>query len=467
LALRKNRMRLRFDDYVLDVARRELWRGAEPIAVEPQVFDLLLYLVQNPDRVVTKDELLRAVWDGRIVSDSAITNRINAARRAIGDSGNAQRLIRTVPRKGFRFIGAIEEFVDEPTRAAIPQRPPRRRGIASAFVVAAASASLGAAFAAFLLWPSAGSRWPLAVRPDPERAPITAPAGDLRLMSRLPLPALSNATNQLSAPVGLSDTATGLQRLLVTSDEAAPVHLNKTTAGTQTEPLRHEATQQRLAAHVAATAPPAANVTVTAPQAPVAPLYSREAGRPLERISYTGRYRVDENKFPAVPCTATRIASSAGGKCLRGYSGLDCDKAIDVVMYNIGSLSIEASTLIFDPYKLTATGLPSKWCSVAGHPAYDQQDFQDMNQVTRRGSNWHHFLSNGEDKSIEFADGRYNCVAVHKPGPKWQGGYVYMLHASICRTDAAVVRTEDVAYALNLLQLRQDDPVANLRTAGK
>jgi DNA-binding winged helix-turn-helix (wHTH) protein len=92
---------VRFDDYLLDVARRELWRGSELVVVEPQVFDLLAYLVQHPERVVTKDELLQAVWDGRIVSESAITNRINAARRAIGESGKAQRLIRTVPRKAF------------------------------------------------------------------------------------------------------------------------------------------------------------------------------------------------------------------------------------------------------------------------------------------------------------------------------------------------------------------------------
>ena len=90
-----------------------------------------------------------------------------------------------------------------------------------------------------------------------------------------------------------------------------------------------------------------------------------------------------------------------------------------------------------------------------------------MNQVTRRGGNWHSFSSNGEDKSIEFSDGRRNCVAVHRPGPKWQGGYVYMLHASICRTDTAAVRPDDIASALSLLQIRQDDPVANLRTAGR
>ena len=81
-------MRLRFDDHLLDVARRELWRGSEPVVVEPQVFDLLVYLVQHPERVVTKDELLQAIWDGRIVSESAITNRINAARRAIDASSH-------------------------------------------------------------------------------------------------------------------------------------------------------------------------------------------------------------------------------------------------------------------------------------------------------------------------------------------------------------------------------------------
>jgi DNA-binding winged helix-turn-helix (wHTH) protein len=94
-------MRLRFDDYLLDVARRELWRGSEPVVVEPQVFDLLVYLGQHPERVVTQDEPLQAVWDGRIVSESAITNRVNAARRAIGDSSEKQRLIRTVPRRDF------------------------------------------------------------------------------------------------------------------------------------------------------------------------------------------------------------------------------------------------------------------------------------------------------------------------------------------------------------------------------
>jgi TolB-like protein len=96
-----------FEDHVLDTDRRELRRGAQEIPVGPQVFDLLVYLVQNRERVVTKDDLLDAVWSGRFVSESNLTTRINAARKAIGDSGEEQRLIRTVPRKGFRFVGVV------------------------------------------------------------------------------------------------------------------------------------------------------------------------------------------------------------------------------------------------------------------------------------------------------------------------------------------------------------------------
>jgi pimeloyl-ACP methyl ester carboxylesterase/DNA-binding winged helix-turn-helix (wHTH) protein len=98
---------LHFDGYCLDVERRELRKGSELVAVEPQVFDLLGYLVANRDQVVSKDQVLAAVWEGRVVSESTLTSRINAARRAVGDSGAQQRLIRTIARKGFRFIGAV------------------------------------------------------------------------------------------------------------------------------------------------------------------------------------------------------------------------------------------------------------------------------------------------------------------------------------------------------------------------
>jgi DNA-binding winged helix-turn-helix (wHTH) protein len=76
-----------FDEFVLDTGRRELRGASGLVPVEPQVFDLLTYLIRNRDRVVSKDDILAAVWNGRVISESAMTTRINAVRKAIGDSG--------------------------------------------------------------------------------------------------------------------------------------------------------------------------------------------------------------------------------------------------------------------------------------------------------------------------------------------------------------------------------------------
>lgn len=118
-------MRLVFGEHLLDIERRELRSLGEPVALEPQVFDLLVYLVQNRDHVVSRDELVNAVWGGRVVSDSAITTRINAVRRAVGDSGSTQSIIRTLTRKGIRFIASVEEQdVPAPASASPPREPP-------------------------------------------------------------------------------------------------------------------------------------------------------------------------------------------------------------------------------------------------------------------------------------------------------------------------------------------------------
>ena len=100
-----------FDEYVLDTGTRELRHGTELVPLEPQVFDLLVLLIDNRDRVVSKDDVMASVWQGRIVSESTLGSRINAARKAVGDSGDRQKLIRTIARKGFRFVGALS---DEP-----------------------------------------------------------------------------------------------------------------------------------------------------------------------------------------------------------------------------------------------------------------------------------------------------------------------------------------------------------------
>ena len=115
-----------FEDFVLDPDRRELRRAGELVPVEPQVFELLHYLVCNRERVVSKDDVLDAVWNGRVVSELTLTSRINAVRRALGDSGGEQRLIRTVARKGLRFVGEVHE-PDKPA-TVVPSDPGRARG---------------------------------------------------------------------------------------------------------------------------------------------------------------------------------------------------------------------------------------------------------------------------------------------------------------------------------------------------
>ena len=109
-------MQFVFAGCVLDGDRREFTRHAEPVAMEPQVFDLLLYLLQNRDRVVSRDDLIASVWNGRIVSESTLSTRITAARKAIGDNGEGQILIKTYPRKGIRFVGdlAIDRPAERP-----------------------------------------------------------------------------------------------------------------------------------------------------------------------------------------------------------------------------------------------------------------------------------------------------------------------------------------------------------------
>ncbi|HEU5444635.1 MAG TPA: alpha/beta fold hydrolase, partial [Pseudolabrys sp.] len=111
-----------FDDFTLDCERRELHARGAIVPVEPQVFDLLVYLIENRDRVVSKDDLMASVWNGRVVSDSTLDSRINAVRKALGDSGGRQQFVRTIARKGFRFVGDVKN-ASAPRPAVAPARP--------------------------------------------------------------------------------------------------------------------------------------------------------------------------------------------------------------------------------------------------------------------------------------------------------------------------------------------------------
>ncbi|ORB68439.1 alpha/beta fold hydrolase [Mycolicibacterium tusciae] len=120
----------RFGQFVLDTQRYELRSGGESIRVEPQVFDVLTQLVSNAHRFVSKEELFDSVWGGRFVTEAALTSRIKAARRALGDDGESQRFIRTVRGRGYQFVGTLttdEPPAPAPQEIAVPDEPPPPR----------------------------------------------------------------------------------------------------------------------------------------------------------------------------------------------------------------------------------------------------------------------------------------------------------------------------------------------------
>jgi adenylate cyclase len=125
-------LNFRFADFEIDVARQELRRAGVIVHIEPQVFDLLVHLIRYRDRIVRKDELIDTIWQGRIVSEATLSSRISAARRALGDSGNDQSLIRTLHKRGFRFVGEVAEDDAAPTSGAIEKAPPAQNTLVAA-----------------------------------------------------------------------------------------------------------------------------------------------------------------------------------------------------------------------------------------------------------------------------------------------------------------------------------------------
>jgi len=155
------------------------------------------------------------------------------------------------------------------------------------------------------------------------------------------------------------------------------------------------------------------------------------------------------------------------GPAYMGRAATSCDMALDVVSFENTKLAVEADILIFDPYKLMSEGALSPNCYIRSYLNYGEEEFQDMNQVTRRGVNFRNLVASGEDKAIEFNDNARNCKAIRRAGPRWQGGYVYIVHMSICRKDTAQVQAEDIAYVFTNLRIRTYDPIGNLRNAEK
>jgi DNA-binding winged helix-turn-helix (wHTH) protein len=416
-------MRLKFDDYVLDVGRCELWRGSARVAIEPQVFDLLAYLVQNHSRVVSRDQLLQAIWDGRAISDSAIANRINGARRAIGDSGEAQRLIRTVPRKGFRFIRPVDELPPEVAvgslRANFHLRTWPLAGVA--FLGAAIAIALGRPETFFASHPTFSSQ-----------------AGALPsvLVSALPTKLLGAGANDLSLPAITADKPA--------FDRAAPPRSTAKVVPAAAKPVVAASMEQEPNV-------PPQDVVVATP-API---------EHMDPISIAGA------QWSVIPCVSARIDLGPGSTCRASppvSTGGHCDIARQQATITNARYQIDAVVRIFDPYKITATGPQGKNCAVWSGYRNMPDDFKNINQMTQRGTDWTGFVKGDLQSSVSFVDGGRNCIAVERLGPRWHGGYVWVLHASICPTAAGSVQTADIDAAFAALQLRTYDAQANLRT---
>jgi hypothetical protein len=212
-------------------------------------------------------------------------------------------------------------------------------------------------------------------------------------------------------------------------------------------------------------------VTVTAP--PAAPSVAPPSAKPNP---YFGKTRVEEDKWPEVPCAGSRIGLGASATCRRGprqetfergsavggRQQSNCNIAHDLAISTIGTLEIEADAMVFDPYYVSAIGHQRMDCYVERTQTDLREDFPDLNQMTRRGGNWRNFLDRGDLATMEFTSGADNCLVFEKRGPPWGGGYIYLIHASICRKDRRAVAASDIDVVIGALQVQQRDPNGNL-----
>ena len=202
------------------------------------------------------------------------------------------------------------------------------------------------------------------------------------------------------------------------------------------------------------------------------------AQAPIKNINpfqpFSGNTRVEEDKWPVIPCNAARIDLGPGARCQTGTQienfltmsqGGRCDIARQLAMVKNARYEAEADVMIFDPYKLTAAGHQMKNCTVWTGYTNMPDDFKDMNQMTRRGAGWVNFVKGSPQSTIAYTDGGRNCLAVERLGPPWHGGYVWVVHASICPAGAGAVQPADIDAVFAMLQLRQYDPEGNLRGA--
>jgi hypothetical protein len=216
-------------------------------------------------------------------------------------------------------------------------------------------------------------------------------------------------------------------------------------------------------------------MNVTAPKNPPVPEWY--APRP----GIWGKVRVEEDKWPEIPCTESHVnvagaavAAATPGKCQEGWKGTitgnhgsqRCTIHHPLITVDIGRFAVEADVLVFDPYLVSADFKTRKGCTVWTGYTNLPNDFRDMNQVARRGVGWRNFIVGsgqpGAQSTMQFSDGARNCEALERLGPFWQGGFRWVLHATLCAAAPAPITPPDIDTVVAALKIHAYDPDGNL-----
>jgi hypothetical protein len=217
------------------------------------------------------------------------------------------------------------------------------------------------------------------------------------------------------------------------------------------------------------------DVTVTAPrdQNEVRPTSQGAVGMP-----YFGNTRVEEANWPVIPCSSSRVGANAdaNASCRKGPTVINfehgdaqgtrpisnCQIAHDLVISRIGGIQFEADSLVFDPYYVSAIGHQRQDCYVEAIPRRLQEQLVDMNHVTRQATGWGAMRESGDVTYIDFTVGTDRCLAFEKRGPRWGGGYIWLVHAALCRGDGQPADLANVETVMAALHIEQRDPNGNL-----
>lgn len=158
-------MKYQIAEYIIDTARYRISSGDAAIPAEPKVFDLLVYLIRHRDRVLSREELFREVWDGREVSDATLSNHVKSARKVLGDSGELQKTILTIRGRGYQFIAPVIVIPEGPETARVtgPVAPAWRLPLSIAGVLLLAALLGWYAFSSFQAGPVSGAPYVVVV----------------------------------------------------------------------------------------------------------------------------------------------------------------------------------------------------------------------------------------------------------------------------------------------------------------